>query len=388
MNKKRLTYEDRMFIDILLREGYKLKDIARETNKHPSTISREIKNNRVPNSEGNGCTKLNRFPFICKTCDYRSSCKKNKYYYNPNKAQEKYLFRLKNSRIGIDMDIDEVEYWDEILRDRIKVKNQSTLHMFNSINFPKTLPTFYSYVKKGIFASVNDEMLPRLYSFKPRKKKEEKVVFINTNNPIKKGRTHKDFLEYIKQNPNASIVEMDTVIGAFDDKYAILTIFFRESKLMLMFKVLKYKPESITRVFNTLKSTLGIDEFKRLFEVILTDNGWEFSKPQDIELDYDTGEKLVNLFYCNAYRSWQKGKLERNHEFIRYIIPKGISFDNLTQEQINNMMNHINNTKRKSLGFQTPFQTFNNTFGLSILKKLKLKHIDTKDVTLSYLVLK
>ena len=72
--------------------------------------------------------------------------------------------------------------------------------------------------------------------------------------------------------------------------------------------------------------------FKHLFEVILTDNGWEFSKPEDIEFDQETGEKLINLFYCEPYSSWQKGGIERNHEFIRYIIPKGITFDKLTKE--------------------------------------------------------
>ena len=69
------------------------------------------------------------------------------------------------------------------------------------------------------------------------------------------------------------------------------------------------------------------DLFKKMFEIILTDNGWEFSKPNDIEFDYNTGEKLINVFYCNPYSSWKKGGIERNHEFIRYIIPKGITFD-------------------------------------------------------------
>ena len=388
MKKTRLTIEDRLFIEVLVRENFKLKDIAKQLNKSPSTISREIKRNRVPDNSSNGCSKLNRFPFVCRTCEYRSSCKKNKYYYNPIKAHERYLYRLKNSRTGIDMDIDEVEYWDEILKDRIKLKNQSTLHLFESINFPKSLPTFYSYVKRGIFSSVNEEMLPRLFSFKPRKKNRQQVNYIHNKSPIRVNRTFKDFEQFMISNPNSSVVEMDVVIGCASDKYAILTLFFKDSKLMLMYRVEKYKTYSVTAVFDELKSKLGLENFKKLFAVILTDNGWEFSKPKDIELDYTTGEKLVNIFYCDPYRSWQKGGLERNHEFIRYIIPKGISFDKLTDKNIVNMMNNINNTKRKSLDFQTPLEAFNTTYNNKILKALKLKPIPESEVNLSYNILK
>ena len=65
---------------------------------------------------------------------------------------------------------------------------------------------------------------------------------------------------------------------------------------------------------------------------ILTDNVWEFSIPEDIEYNYKTGERLIKIFYTESYSSWQKGGIERNHEFIRYIIPKGITFDYLTKK--------------------------------------------------------
>ena len=122
--------------------------------------------------------------------------------------------------------------------------------------------------------------------------------------------------EYIGTHPNASIVEMDTVIGKFEDKKCLLTLYFRNSKLMLMFLIDKYKPKSVSKVFNKLRKTLGDDKFQQLFEIILTDNGWEFSKPDDIEYNQITGEQLVHLFYCDPYSSWQKGGIERNHEFI------------------------------------------------------------------------
>ena len=385
MKKERITFEDRILIENLLRENYKLKDIARIIGKHSSTISREIKNRRLNNGATIICPRTNKFPFICQTCSKKYNCRMRKYYYNSKKAQEDYDKKLKESRIGIDMSIDEIEYWNDFFRERLKNKNQPILHIFNEIegSFPKTIQSFYNYVHKGCFPSINDEMLPRSFNYKPRKKKEI-VKTISKDNVIKKGRRYEDFLNYMSEHPNTSVVEMDTVIGKFDDVNCIMTLYFRDTRVMLLYYIKKYKPQEVTKVFNSIKSSLGEDLFKQMFEIVLTDNGWEFSKPEDIEFNYETGEKLTSVYYCEPYSSWQKGGIERNHEFIRYIIPKGITFDFLTKKNITDMMNHINNVSRKSLNFNTPYQTFEKKYGKEICKALNLKFIPSKDVNLSY----
>ena len=310
-----------------------------------------------------------------------------KYYYCYTSAQEKYTSLLKDSRRGIDMSIDEVQYWNDYFKDKIRNKNQPILHIFNNINnkFPKSIQSFYKYIHKGYFPSINDEMLSRSISYKVRKKEEIKTI--KYDNAIKKGRTYKDFVEYIKNHPNANVVEMDTVIDKFEDKYCIMTLYFKKSKLMLMFKILKYHPTEVTKIFNTLKRILGAEKFKEMFEVILTDNGWEFSKPVDIEFNMKTGEKLANLFYCEAYSSWQKGGIERNHEFIRYVIPKGITFDNLTEKNIIDVMNNINNISRKSLDYKTPYTLFEKQYGKDISNALHLHHINKDEINLGYKLL-
>ena len=369
--KKRLTIENRMLIEQLLRLNYKLKDIAYCIDSNPSTISREIKKRRIT---GKGlfeqCNKIKKFPFVCNGCSNKTYCRKKKYYYNYVKAQQNYEYVLKNSRIGIDMSIDEIDYWNDYFKDKIKDKNQPILHLFNNIQkeFPKSIQTFYTYVHKGYFNFINDEMLPRAYSYKPRKRTNEKSV-VRFDSIIRTGRKLEDMNNYLELHPNANIVEMDTVIGKFEDKKCIMTLFFRNSKLMLMFLIDKYKPKSISNVFKYLLKTIGVENYKKMFEVVLTDNGWEFSKPEDIEFDNKTGEKLINIFYTDAYSSWQKGGIERNHEFIRYIIPKSITFDKLTKENIIDMMNNINNVSRRSLNYKTPYELFIDTYGKEITKK-------------------
>lgn len=387
MIKTRLTIENRILIEQLLRLNYKQNSIARIIDVNPSTISREIKKRRIT---GKGifkeCDKTKRYPFVCNGCFNKSNCRKKKYYYHYSKAQSNYEYILKNSRIGIDMSIDEIEYWNDYFKDKIKNKNQPILHLFHNIEsqFPKSIQTFYKYVHRGYFSFINDEMLPRSYSYKPRKRNNESANLRFNNSSIKKGRKLENMYHYLEAYPNANIVEMDTVVGKFEDKKCILTLYFRNSKLMLMFLIDKYKTSSVLKVFKDLRKKLGNDDFKKLFEVILTDNGWEFSKPEDIEFDYDTNEKLINVFYTEPYSSWQKGGIERNHEFIRYIIPKGISFDNLTKENIVDMMNNINNVSRKSLNYETPYNIFLNIHGNEITKKLHLTFVPKDEVNLSY----
>lgn len=387
--KKRLTIEDRLLIEQLVKLNYKLKDISKIIECESSTISREIKKRRIT---GKGifkeCEKTKRFPFVCNGCQNKSYCRKKKYYYNYSKAQGNYNYILKVSRTGIDMTLDELYYWDEYFKDKLKNKNQPITHIFKSIenSFPKSIPTFYRYIHDGHFPSLNDEMLARSYSYKPRKRTGE-YTKIRIDNSIRQVRTIDNMKEYLKIHPHANIVEMDTVIGKQEDKKCILTLYFRNSKLMLMFLIDKYKTKSVSDIFRFLKKTLGYDTFKTLFEIILTDNGWEFSKPEEIEFDYKTGEKLINIFYCNPYSSWEKGGIERNHEFIRYIIPKGITFDQLTKKNIIDMMNNINNVKRKSMDYKTPYEIFNEIYGENITKKLHLHKIPKDEVNLSYKLL-
>ena len=103
---------------------------------------------------------------------------------------------------------------------------------------------------------------------------------------------------------------------------------------------------SVSDVFDGLYSLLGIESFKLLFPVILTDNGSEFSAPLALEKDAD-GIRRSRVFYCDPSSSFQKGAIENNHELIRRIIPKGKSFNGLSQPQIQLMMDHINSYNSK-----------------------------------------
>ncbi|MBR3596044.1 MAG: hypothetical protein IKL47_03600 [Clostridia bacterium] len=97
---------------------------------------------------------------------------------------------------------------------------------------------------------------------------------------------------------------------------------------MLLFLLSENTASAVVDVFDFLTDILDLDVFQNLFPVILTDNGAEFKRVEELEYTC-TGEQRCMMFYCDPMASWQKGELEKNHEYIRYVIPKGTSLEPL-----------------------------------------------------------
>ena len=130
-----------------------------------------------------------------------------------------------------------------------------------------------------------------------------------------------------------------------------------------------------------LTETLGIRLFRKYFPVILTDNGSEFKNPWNIEKTSD-GKHRTFVYYCDPYVSNQKGRLEKNHEYIRYVIPKGRSMFRYTQEDINLLASHINSTSRDGLNGQTPYDLAQLLLDKRIPALTGIVRIDPDDVQL------
>ncbi|MBQ9659105.1 MAG: IS30 family transposase, partial [Clostridia bacterium] len=126
--------------------------------------------------------------------------------------------------------------------------------------------------------------------------------------------------------------------------------------------------------------------YKRIFKYILTDNGGEFQRPEELETSID-GTKRTSIYYCEPNRSDQKAKAEKNHEYIRYIIPKGTSMVHYIQDDIDLMMSHINSTAREILNFAIPYDMATLYIGMDKMKKLNIYKIQPDDIILKpYLI--
>lgn len=412
---KHLTYEERDFIEIGLNRGRNFTQIAEELNKSRTTIMREVKKRRFrrnPSGFNNSnnlcknrheckkfdcskkekcyeediCYKLTGAPYVCNGCEQKRKCRKIKYYYYAKFANDEYSEKLRESRYGINQTKEEIYDLDKLITPLIKEKHQSISHIYanhpDEIKFSKA--TMYNYVDLGVFSFKNIDLQRKV---KYKKRKENQKQRIRRETAIRKGRTYEDFKEYIGKHPECSIIEMDTVEGVKGGK-VFLTLLFRQSKFMLIYLLERKTMECVEEAFEEIKRIVGIRTFKRVFEVILTDNGSEFFNPISIEKDKETEEIISHVFYCDPGASWQKGAIEKNHEYIRYVLPKGTSFNELTQEKTNILMSNINSTSRDSLNGKTPYEAVLMTLKEEIVNKLGINKIIADEVNLSPKLLK
>ena len=357
---KHLSFEDRCVIEEFLNNNYSFTKIANRISKNRTTVARDVLKHRFLRTTNYCNNQPSCFeakpPYVCNGCPKFSYCKKIRYSYSHDIAFNEYKKTLISERSHLKITKEEVVAINDIIAPLMIHKHHSVNQVF--IEHPEFLkmskPTFYRYIDIGI---VNIKNIDLARKVKYKVKKEYDYTRTKTNPKIKIGRFYTDFKDYLEFNPNCSIVEMDTVIGTQGGKggKCFLTLLFRQSNFMLIY-LLPYKQSKyVTEVFSSIKEQLGVEEFKRLFEVILTDNGTEFSDPDSIEIDLKTGEKVCSLFYCNPNCSWQKGSIEKNHEYIRYILPKKTSFAGLSQDDCYKIASHINSTPRLSLNNQSPF---------------------------------
>ena len=398
-NYSHLSYEDRKNIEDGLNQNKFINQIAKELNRSHSTILREVDRNRKysePTSWNNykinhpdldlSCERLDHSPYVCNGCKSRSGCRKIRWTYYAREAQKDYEDLIKSCRQGVNLTLEEINSINETITPLVK-KEQTTNHLY--INHPDILDfsksSFYRYIKDGIF-KFGPLDFPRIVKYKKRKysnkrrTRKEREILVN--------RKYTNFIEFISNNPDLNIVEMDTVEGLQTESDCFLTLLWRKSKFMLIFKLESQTTEEVTRIFKTLQTLIPLDIYKNLFQVILTDNGHEFFDVNNIECIHSTGEYVTHLFFCDPHASSQKGSIEKNHEFIRYILPKGSSFKNITQEGCNLIMNNINSLCRDSLNGKSPYEAMLFLYDKYILKSLSCYYIEPDNVDLSYNLLK
>lgn len=390
---KHLSFHDRCVIQQFITYGNSFTEIANRIGKDRTTISKEVRAHRFPQDKAKGrgeCERLNKPPYVCNGCSARPKCSLRRYIYDATAAQNEYHKTLVLQRSMLKITKDQVAEINEIVAPLMIHRHHSVNHVYAS--HPEALPfsktTFYRYIDLGILDVKNIDLQRKV---RYRVKKEYDYPSNEKITPERKlGRMYEDFQEYLELHPNASVVEMDTVIGTMGGKggNCMLTLIFRQFRFMLIYLLPYKRSEYVTKAFLDIREAIGDEEFARIFEVILTDNGTEFSDPESIEFSTKTGEQLSSVFFCAPNASWQKGTLERNHQYIRYVLPKGTSFTGLKQEDCTLLASHINSTPRRSLNNHSPYEAAFCFIGSDTIDKLGIRKIPLDDIDLSIRLLK
>ena len=335
------------------------------------------------NYEREKCPKLQKSPYVCNGCSKRARCILEKRIYSACYAQNEYELTAREVREGVRIPEIELLKLDELISSL--VRQGQSIHSILKNNRSEIMyseKTIYNYFDRGLFSAKNLD-LPRKVIFKARHSSHDRVKI---DRKFRIGRKYDDFKEYMESHSETPIVKIDSVIGKPGGK-CLLTIYFVNSGFILAHLRDRDTAASVAEYFNYLDDLLGRDMFKKLFTVILTDNGCELSDPLAIETDQN-GEIRTKIFYCDPSAPYQKGAVENNHEFIRQEIPKGSSFDDFTQNDIDLMMDHINSYKRENLVWHTPYEIFSLFYGQDTLEKLGAHLIPPNEIVLKPSLLK
>ena len=373
---KHLTLSERNDIQLGLERGETFKAIGQLILKDPTTVSKEVKRNRQVREstcDKLPCPLLDKAPFVCNGCPKRrQNCGYKKILYLAKQAQKQYEQTLVESREGTPLNSKTFWEMDKVISDGVK-KGQHIYHILKTHNLDVSSSTVYRHIRKG-YLSIAPIDLTRAVKFKERRKSKLPSI----PKEAKKGRSYEDFQNYLALNQLDSWLEMDTVMGRMGGK--VLLTFNLSFCNFIFARLLDNKTAlEVTKHLYDIKNTLhqADKDFFQLFLVILTDNGGEFARVDDIEMDVRGESKL---FFCDPNRSDQKGRIEKNHTLIRDILPKGTSFDNLTQEDINLVCSHVNSVKRAALNGKSAYELFAFTYGEEIPKLLGISKIPAEDV--------
>lgn len=396
-NQKHMTLNDRIIIEKSLEHHTSLRSIASQLEKDPTTISKEIKKNRSFQAHNHfneprnkcalfkdckkknicaiyapvckrmcrfcnhcnshckeftprsyHCSMLDKAPFVCNGCKKKSGCRLDKAYYKAATAHRQYKTILVESRTGINISPEGLTQLDELVSPLILQGQSPYMILQNHPEISCSEKTLYNYIESGAL-SVKNIDLPKKVKYKIRSSHTAETL----NRAIYEGRTFKDLQVFLKEFPDTRITEMDTVLGCQGSHKVLLTFHFDCCSFMMAYLLDRKESRHVKAVFDSIEQAIGTFSFSSAFSLILTDRGSEFQAPDSLECGQDNLIR-TSIYYCDPMCSWQKPHCEKNHEYIRKICPKGTSFDDYSQNDINRMMSHINSSPRQSLGGLSP----------------------------------
>ena len=368
-NFKHINAEQRRVIVRMISDNKKLKDIASTLGLDPTSISKEVKRNRIrlypvhnPKLDLKLCTKLDRFPYVCNSCKYRyDPCPFEKYVYKAKEAQAKADYKLIVSRRGLDSDDKEFKQLDETVKAGVE-NGKSIYEISLDPKVSKSVTTIYRYINKG-YLKISRMDLPYAVTYKKRKKINKKYDYKQNNGIDRSNHTYVDYLSYIHANPREFGWQLDFLGSIKSDSKSIISLIMPDLHFSLIDIISNPSADKVVKYFDRLEENLGTEQFKKIFPFILTDRDPCFADVEGICFSKITGEERTRLFFCDPYVSNQKPHIENLNKQLRLHFPKGRSIDHLSKADVKNINIRILKQPLKSLDGSSSKEAFSAVFG-------------------------
>lgn len=313
---KQLTVSERDLIGALKASGKSIGDIGKELGRNKSTISRELQRNGSP---------VNTGYYLSHKAHERSIERRSK---------SRQIARLKSAEIKEYVSSKLVIYWSpELIAGRLQVE-----HPGLKISHEAIYQWIYNDAKEYIPYLVRKH---RNRWKKGRSRKHQKVHI-----PCRVGIDKRP--GHIDKRLQAGHWEADTAVSR-QSKASLHIMTERKTRLSMIDKI---ERKGAKEVRTTIIRRLSRKP-KSMKRTITYDNGTE--NVCHAMINNHVGTKS---YFCNPYRSWEKGTVENTIGIVRWFLPKKTNFANVSVEQIKYIENWLNNRPRKCLDFMTPNEAY------------------------------
>ena len=327
--QKHLNFEERMTIQLRLKDGYSPYKIAKELGRASNTIRNEIKRGTVPQIiQGK------------KVMVYLADAGKASYDKNRLNCYPKF------KRFACD---DFIKYVCNHIKEYNWSVDACVGKAIQTGRFERSemvcTKTLYNYIDLGLLDVKNIDLpMKLLRNTKPKR------VRINKR---KLGTSIEDRPEQIQDREEFGHWEIDTVIGTKDKNDSVLlTLAERKTRHYLVRKITSKTAMAVQSELAAIKEYFG-DKFNQVFKSITSDNGLEFSELHKLE-----EESGVKIYFTHPYASCERGTNERHNGLLRRFIPKGMAINNYSIDEIALMEEWCNTLPRKILDYHTPEELF------------------------------
>ncbi|NRD71651.1 IS30 family transposase, partial [Psychrobacter okhotskensis] len=302
MNYTHLSLGERYQIYALIGAEHSINFIARALNRSPSTILREIRRNKSLRG------------------------------YRVNNAHKKACARRSNNALSIIADV-----WDWVTD---KLKENWSPQQIAGVHGGLSHMSIYRYIW------TNKRKGGRLWQCLRRKAKPYRQrLTAETRGRINDRVSIHERPSIVDARTRIGDWEADTIIGQHH-KQAIVTLVERKTGLLKMKRVDNKTAQQVSEAMIELLKPVRLQ-----VKTITSDNGKEFAQHKKVK------QKLFSsFFFADAYASWQRGTNENTNGLIREYLPKGCDFRQVSDDEMQDIENKLNNRPRKRLGFKTPMQ--------------------------------
>ncbi|MGP5012166.1 MULTISPECIES: IS30 family transposase [Psychrobacter] len=306
MNYTHLSLGERYQIYALIGAEHSINFIARALNRSPSTILREIRRNKSLRG------------------------------YQVNNAHKKACARRSNNALSIIANV-----WDWVTD---KLKENWSPQQIAGVHGGLSHMSIYRYIW------TNKRKGGRLWQCLRRKAKPYRQrLTAETRGRINDRVSIHERPSIVDARTRIGDWEADTIIGQHH-KQAIVTLVERKTGLLKMKRVDNKTAQQVSEAMIELLKPVRLQ-----VKTITSDNGKEFAQHKKVK------QKLFSsFFFADAYASWQRGTNENTNGLIREYLPKGCDFRQVSDDEMQDIENKLNNRPRKRLGFKTPMQAFYN----------------------------